>query len=709
MARKSKANFRKPHKSKVNPKPEKDVDQDLKEKLSPQLEISTLPKEWLKWKWLFLILGFGLYANTVSFQYALDDKLYVTDNHFVKEGVTGIPDLITHDLLYGFYQEDKNLLEGGRYRPLPLITHALEYQLFGENPAISHFVNAALYGLTAMLLFLVLLRLIPPDPKSMILASIPFIAAILWTVHPIHTEVTANIKSRDELMAVLFSLIALQLFFRYAQQKSMKYLLGGVGIFFLALMSRESVATWAAGIPLAVYFFSNHFIEDPQQTNVGKNIVGFLKNRENQLTLGTIAVTTLIYLGIRGAALPDSEGTVFPELMNQPFMLVGSTAEHYATIFYTMWMYIKLLFVPHPLTHDYYPFAIAYTNWSNPFVLLSVLCYLGLALMAIIGIVKRTVVGFGALFFLLNFLLVSNLFFDVGSFMNERWMYVPSIGFCLILAWGIVALTRNVAQAHKVRLAIVLPVALVFSVLTFNRNYAWENDQSLALTDVYTSTGSAKAHMAAGSAFVRLAEGRSDSLSKINFADSAVVHLNRSLEIYPNWYQPMDLLGSAYFQKGDLATSVLYYKNVLQIKKGYDIAIRNLTILGDKLSERNQFNLAIDVYSFLLDQGHPSADVYAGLGKAYGKSQRDFNQAIQYLELARQQRPNDATILENLGICFASLGRFSEGMPYFELALQQKPNNLQLMRNMAVVYQQMGNNEKAQEMMARSQGANSKN
>ncbi|MGD1846202.1 MAG: tetratricopeptide repeat protein [Salibacteraceae bacterium] len=704
MARKSKANFRKKA-PKGTPKgkaaaPIKQANADVEKEASAMWSSSlpTLPLDFDRWKWLFLILGFALYANTIGFQYALDDKLYVTGNNWVKDGFDGIPDLVSHDLLIGFYCEYKNLLEGGRYRPLPLITHAIEWELFGESPQISHFLNALLYGLTGFLLFILLTRLLPPDPKTKIYASLPFLATLLWTVHPLHTEVTANIKSRDELMAVLFSLIALNLFFKYVHSKQIGHLLSAVGIFFLALMSRESVATWAAGIPLALYFFSHHYQPQKGAHHFVNNLRAFLTNRENLLMLASIAVTTLSYLLIRSTALPKSDGEVFPELMNQPFMLVQSEGERYATIFYTMWMYLKLLVVPHPLTHDYYPFAIEYTNWSNPLVIFSVLSYLSIATMAVLGLLKRTVVGFGAMFFLLNFLLVSNLFFDVGSFMNERWMYVPSIGACLIFAW----LLQAALKSPNLRIAVVGGIALLFSVLTFNRNWAWENDETLAMTDVYTSTGSAKAHMAVGSAFVTMAENQADSLTKNTYADSAIVHLTRALEIYPNWYQPMDILGSAYFQKGNIATSVAYYKAVLQIKQGYNIAINNLTILGNRLIEANKFDQAIDAYEYLVQRGHVNADIYSGLGKAYGKSGKNFQKAIQFLNQALELQPNDATILENLGICYASLVQFAQGIQYFESALQANPQNRQLMQNMSIVYGQMGNIEKANELRARA-------
>src|SRR5688572_16067978 len=108
---------------------------------------------------ILFLFGFLLYPNTIPFDYVLDDKLAITENQFTKKGFAGITDHLKHEMFTGFFGKQKNLVEGGRYRPLSMITFAIEWQLFGESPAVSHFINAALYGLTAMLLYMVLLRI----------------------------------------------------------------------------------------------------------------------------------------------------------------------------------------------------------------------------------------------------------------------------------------------------------------------------------------------------------------------------------------------------------------------------------------------------------------------------------------------------------------------------------------------------------------------
>ena len=136
--------------------------------------------------YLVFALGFLLYANTVPFDYALDDKLYITANEFTKKGFDGIGEIWTNDLMTGFFGTKKKLVEGGRYRPLALTTHAIEYQMFGKNPQLSHFINIVLYGLCGVILLLVLKRIFGWNEERW-WWSFPFVATALYLAHPLHS------------------------------------------------------------------------------------------------------------------------------------------------------------------------------------------------------------------------------------------------------------------------------------------------------------------------------------------------------------------------------------------------------------------------------------------------------------------------------------------------------------------------------------------
>ena len=256
---------------------------------------------------------------------------------------------------------------------------------------------------------------------------------------------------------------------------------------------------------------------------------------------------------------------VAEELMNKPYML-ASTSERFASIFFTLGLYIKLLIFPHPLTHDYYPFhpfrtfkeltsgSAEYVDWPEPLSVIAVLVYLALAAYGLMVFIKRiqgreaSIPGFGVLIYLGTFILFSNLLFDIGSFMNERWMFTPSIGFCIIVAW---LLDEKLAKKGRMNVAIgVLAVVLVgYSGKTLVRNYAWESDHALAMTDVGTSDGSAKVKMTAGSEKLEDAKEATNPSQREALLNEAERYCLNSLKIYPGYFLRSTFLATSILRR----------------------------------------------------------------------------------------------------------------------------------------------------------------
>ena len=338
---------------------------------------------------LIVVFSFLLYGNSIYNKYALDDAIVITENNFVKKGFNGIPDILTTELFTGFFGVKKNLVEGGRYRPFSLITFAIEYEFFGANPFIGHFFNILFYALTGIVLYLVLLKLFQSKIKSNWNLIIPFLATILWLFHPLHTEVVANIKGRDEIFSLLGSLASLLLILNYLEQRKPILLISALVVFFLALLSKEMTITYLLIIPLSIYFFTDR------------------STKEILIPTLLLLIPTALFLYLRQSIMgePAVTGVSIPqELMNHSFL--GTTLpEQYATIIYTLLLYLKLLFIPYPMTFDYYPYHIAITQFSNPWVILSILIHLFLAFMQLKILQKSQL--FRLVFFTMRFLFPS--------------------------------------------------------------------------------------------------------------------------------------------------------------------------------------------------------------------------------------------------------------------------------------------------------------
>ena len=115
---------------------------------------------------ILLVVAFIFYGNTLLNGFALDDGLVWTDNKFVKNGFAGILDILFHDSFYGTIGNNYNLA-GGRWRPLSLISFAIENQLWGQTAWVSHLINLLLYAVTVFVLLKLMRKYFLPEKPLM--------------------------------------------------------------------------------------------------------------------------------------------------------------------------------------------------------------------------------------------------------------------------------------------------------------------------------------------------------------------------------------------------------------------------------------------------------------------------------------------------------------------------------------------------------------
>ena len=165
---------------------------------SSEVKVKKKPKVVpFKWKSGFLkknlipglvvfLLAMVPYLLTLSYEYVLDDTIVITKNTFVQQGFSGVDDIFRTESFQGYFEQQKDLVTGARYRPLSIATFAIEHGLWGENPLLSHLINALMYGFTCLLIFRFLVLLFPAMKRKWWL-QIPFWASVLYALHPIHT------------------------------------------------------------------------------------------------------------------------------------------------------------------------------------------------------------------------------------------------------------------------------------------------------------------------------------------------------------------------------------------------------------------------------------------------------------------------------------------------------------------------------------------
>jgi len=497
---------------------------------------------------LLCIITFLIYANTLQNGFALDDVTVTTGNTIVTKGISGIPGLLTTPRLKG-YEQSK---DAESYRPVPLITSAIEYQLFGESPASGHFFNVLFFIGCVLSLFLLLNKLFAEY------TGVAFLTALLFALHPVHTEVVANIKSRDELLCFFFAFASLNAFVDYARGAKIMSLASGALLLFVAFLSKETVISFVFIVPLVFFFYAN---DNKQRSTI---IAG--------VTVGVAAA----FLALRAAILPAHDHSTIAFISN-PLVTVNETGNRIATALLVLGMYLKLMFLPYPLISDYSYNTIPVTDLSNIYAVLAMVAY-G-AVLAIAGYrllkKKKDPWAFAILFFLGTIALFSNIPFFIYSQMAERFAFFASAGACMAIALACNKWLINAgapAMQQKKTMMLIVPVCLVFAALTFMRNTDWKDNHTLFAADLPKAPNNAYLNYYLANEIQK----NEAALPQQQADEEAIKYLTAATVICPGFDLAHAALGTIYDRRQQFDSSIVHNRLALTANPQNSIASYNL-------------------------------------------------------------------------------------------------------------------------------------
>lgn len=593
----------------------------------------------LFWGGFLFILSFALYFNTISHDYVLDDVFVTKENAFVQKGFSGIGDIVTSGYFKGYNNVNNQL-----YRPVVLITFAVEKALFGNDPHISHLFNVLLYAFSILLLFSLLTRLFSKQ-----YSLFAFFVTLLFLAHPVHTEVVANIKSRDEILAFIFTLLTLIFILNYLRDKKLYHLIFSYISCFLCIMTKESGITILAVIPLILWFFSDLNL-----------------NRILLLSAPYLLIAGL-YLLIRTMVLdPFSPGEESVFVLNNSLLGAKNTAEMLATNFVTLGLYLKLLVIPYPLSWDYSYNQIPVINWSDWKAISSLAAYLFLGIYALIMIRKKEIIAFGILFFFITLSVSSNLFVKIGSTFGERFLFVPSLGFCVVLVallFKIPGIKHDLNHRRsKYIYAFIILITAAYAFVTFNRNKDWASFFLLAKSGVGACPNSARTQVALATEYYNLGKSETDSLQRLQYLSDAEFHFLKSIEIFPQYGDAIYGLGETYFLKGDMDKALMTFKTVITMQPDPRNA---LIYLSGMYNERKEWGNALECYMRLLKNDTANSRLVANIG-AMHMNLRNYPSAIQYFEKSVSLDPTESFPVKNLILIYEYLGDKPKAAGYTE-------------------------------------------
>lgn len=604
---------------------------------------------------LIFIFSFMLYAQSISFDFVLDDEASIKENLLVQQGISAIPTLLKTDSWHGAEMGVKIPI----YRPGSFVLFATIWEFFPDSPHVYHFVNVLLYAVTCTLLFLLLVKLFSKQN-----IFFPFACALLYAAHPIHTEVVDNIKSADEILCFLFGIAAMFSAIKYSEKRSPLQLFLLVAFFLFSELSKESGIVFVAIIPLALYFFTD------------------AKTKSILVICLLLLLTAAVHLFIRARVLEGIPAYEHSPLVNALYATTDIISQK-ATALFILLKYILLLIFPHPLSYDYDYAQIPIQQLTNPAVIFSLLLHAALLVYAIAGLKKKSVISFAIFFYLLALAPVSNLFIIIASTLGERLMYMPSLGFCLVLTYFIMKIlkvdmkgtpesVKNFFSGNKKVFIPLIIITCIYSAKTFSRSKDWKDNPTLFGHDVKITDRSATSHFHwANSLNYVLYPNEPDETRKQNLLDQAIASYSKAIEIYPGYMDAFKQLGVAYSRKPDYTNAIKYFEKHHEFTGRTDLDV--LLISANMYDKAGQYDKAIEAYARVLQlQKNPDAKTYYYTGLLYNKKNL-YDTAIRYLDSALALEPGHLLARKNKALALVNLKRNSEALAQCDTLLQLDP------------------------------------
>ena len=493
------------------------------------------------------VVAFLLYANTLQHKYVLDDYLFITGNSMTQAGVKALPDIFKTGYMANYEHHDAH-----NYRPIPKSIFAIEWQVAPFNSSLCHWVNVLLYALTCFLLFNMLTLYLDKN------FLVPFLTALFFAAHPVHTEAVANIKSLDEILSMLFFLAASIGIYKYLVKNSMVNLVFSAVFFFLSLLSKESSITFLGVIAMMIFFFTD--AKRPQQL----------------ISILVLCVVAGVYLIIRKNVLGNQ--TINYSVVENYLFGIKDFITQKATAVFLMGVYLKLLFFPHPLMSDgsLQQFPVVHVlDWQ---FIITAMIILALIIFAFRGWRKKNIFSFSILYFFITASIVSNIFVLFGACYGERLMFSPSLGYCLFAAAAIEKLTGSKIivktknnlpgffKSHSKSILIVCIILLLFSVKTISRNAVWHDNFKLYSTDVQIASNSARSHYFLGNYILQeeFLGSINDSTSRSHFVIEGISEIKKAIDIYPDYAEAQEKMAQIIQQAGLLAEAEPHFRKAIE-------------------------------------------------------------------------------------------------------------------------------------------------
>lgn len=620
---------------------------------------------------ILVVLCLIFYGNTIGNKYSMDDDFVLPTKENLQKS---LPEQIGSVFTSHYSDNEKSRYE---YRPIVKLTFVIENAIWGNNPHASHSINLILFILTILLLYKLLFRLFGQEYPWL-----AFFAVVLFAAHPIHTEVVASLKNRDELLSFFFSILASWFAVRYFDTNKWYLIPLAIVVFALAYFSKSSALVFAALIPLILWF------------------AGMKQIKKMAISIAILIVIVWFARWLPKSILADSHRAMWE--FENPLYGHHGILYRIGTGLVALLFYIRLLIVPYPFKFYYGFDTIPLTHFPDLLSIVSLLIHIALVVVAIRFIRKKHPIAFAILFYLIAISMFSNIVKPAVGIVAERYIYAASLGFCIALAYLLLAAFKyqrsdlvSWLRIDKGLRLVMIALLFIYGARTISRNTVWRDHLTLYYNDIGHCQKSFKANLLIAntlqSEIVVSYNNPKYANRNAQYLKDADMYFNRALAIYDQYANAWNSYGSLQFMfYNNYEKASGLFKKAVELDPLYTEALFNLAFSFEKLEKPD----SAEMYYNTAIASNPKYDkAYIQLGNLY-LSDGDTLAFIDVQEQLKLNNPLSDAPWVNLGNYYLSIGDTSIAFSNWEKAAELGPANPPLLLNLSNYFLRIGNTEK---------------
>lgn len=614
-----------------------------------------------RWNHLIIIALITIltYINILQNGFAFDDKDFFLEWPQIKSE-KGLGSYLS---MPGLLSGDLPIDHRGVYRPLRSIYYLLSYNIWGENPFGYHLQAIIVHTLIVLIIYLI----------TEIIAKkrlIAFIVALIFATHPIHIEAVTFATASMDTLGILFFFLSFYCYLKMQHEKKKKkiYLVASLIYGAFAFLTYEVTLVLPLLIILHNLYANNYSFKSLlSKINIYKyfflELTGYFILRYAVLGIGNRAD----YLGAAWIVNANAARVNLPEILKNYLSWLIWPVNQNVSPTITSDLLLGMLYILDKIDPTQNLISLsARISILFPFFYFAVTAGIIYVLFK-----KHRLVIFSLFWFIITLIPTANII-PQGQAQAERFLYIPSFGFALLLGILYYNLTARLKKAGNKRILLVLPVFFLllisfYSYYTIKKNFDWKNNKTLWEAAMKANPENPIPYGALGVYFAKeekYEESKNYYLKglelepdhekmnadlglvyeKLGQKDKAIAQYKNTLKINPKYYFAHVYLGNLYQSDGKSDIAEDEYKTALEIKKNDWVL---LTYAGDNYYNQQKYSEALNLYHQAINLNPYSALLYFKSGRTYLK-RTEYEPAIENFNKALELEPKLPEIYQGL-------------------------------------------------------------